>query len=55
MVWSIVEGIRSNGQVIGFQDKMTCRISFIARLEKCASEGEGGSSVASVEVEAKAW
>lgn len=34
LIWSIVEGTGFNGQVVGLQDKMICRITSVARLEK---------------------
>ncbi|GAA6098849.1 uncharacterized protein LOC125145582, partial [Tachysurus ichikawai] len=38
MVWSIVEGSGSNGQVVGLQDWMSCKISSAATVEKCDNE-----------------
>lgn len=37
---SIVKGIGSNGLVVGLLGKMTCRIPFVAKFKKCASEKE---------------
>ncbi|MGL4645874.1 MAG: hypothetical protein ACRCVL_01955, partial [Cetobacterium sp.] len=43
MVWSIVEGSGSNGQVVGLQDWMSCRISSAVTVEKCDNKGVGES------------
>lgn len=38
-----LEGIGSNGQVVGLKGEMTCWNSSVGRLEKCASGREEGS------------
>lgn len=40
MIWSIVERIRSKGQVVELHIKITCRISLVA-VENCACKGKG--------------
>ena len=40
MVWSIVVGSGSNGQVVGLQDWMSCKILSAATVEKCDNKGE---------------
>lgn len=35
---ALVEGIEFSGQGAVLQDKITCRISSVARSKKCASE-----------------
>lgn len=38
IVWSIVDGIGSNGQEVGLKVKITCSVSSVAISEICASE-----------------
>lgn len=40
MVWNLVEGIGSSGKVVGVQDKMTCKISSVAMVEKHDCKGK---------------
>lgn len=44
MVWSTVKLIVSNGQVVGLQDRMTCRIFSVDREEKCVRNIREGES-----------